>query len=73
MTYGSNNFKVIDKCRTCYSKNLEIILDLGEHPLANALRDSEINEERYPLVLIGCLDCRLLQLSINVNPLSNMP
>jgi len=68
MTYGSNNFKEIDECRTCFSKNLEMILDLGKHPLANALRDSEVYEERYPLELIGCLDCRLLQLSINVNP-----
>ena len=56
MIYDSTNYKEIKKCRTCLSKNLEIVLDLGEQPLANSLRDVEISESRYPLVLIGCLD-----------------
>ena len=63
-----NNYNEIKKCRTCHSGNLEIVLDLGEQPLANSLRDIEQEELKYPLVLMGCLDCRLLQLSINVNP-----
>ena len=68
MIYDLTNYKDIEKCRTCLSKNLETVLDLGEQPLANSLRDVEIGESIYPLVLMGCLDCSLLQLSINVNP-----
>lgn len=60
----------VTKCRTCYSQKLLEILDLGMQPLANSLkeRSSDINEQKYPLKLVQCQDCSLIQIDINVAP-----
>lgn len=55
-------------CKSCQSKNLSSILDLGYHPWCNNfLTEVEVgNENLYPLKLIYCNDCTLLQLDYTV-------
>lgn len=56
------------KCRGCGSKELELILDLGEHPWCNDfLKEEEVGrEETFPLRLKCCEGCNLLQLDHTV-------
>ena len=64
------NYLVEKKCRICSSKNLTMILDLGEQPPANSFIDqSELNssEHKFPLRLFWCEDCYLVQLLDIVN------
>lgn len=59
----------IDSCRSCRHTALESVLDLGSTPLANALRtEAQLNEpeETYPLDLVWCPRCTLLQITENV-------
>ena len=52
-------------CRICSSQDLELILDLGNQPLANAFikkEDLQKSENRFPLRLYLCKNCHLLQL-----------
>lgn len=63
--------KTISRCRICKSESLNEILNLGRVPLANALRkESELgNEEaRYPLRVLFCESCKVLQLGETVSP-----
>lgn len=68
--FDSSDFESIGFCRTCRSTDLHEILDLGDQPLANSLLNplSTITEKKFPLKLVGCLSCKLIQLSINVKP-----
>jgi SAM-dependent methyltransferase len=59
-----------DECRICSSKNLELILDLGEQPPSNAFikkENLEKYENKFPLRLYLCKECYLLQLLDIVN------
>ena len=59
----------ISCCRSCGAQILEPVLDLGSMPLANALRTEEQLREpeaTYPLALVWCPRCTLLQISENV-------
>ena len=63
--------KTIRCCRACGSDRLTQILDLGKVPLANALRKAdelEIPEERFPLTLLFCPTCSLVQIRETVAP-----
>ena len=64
------NYKLITNCRICDSSQLDSILNLGNQPLANALREiDDLNEEIYiPLEVIRCENCTTVQLSVNVDP-----
>tara|TARA_R110000744_G_scaffold11217_4_gene34253 strand:- start:2119 stop:3327 length:1209 start_codon:yes stop_codon:yes gene_type:complete len=55
-------------CRSCGSTSLSSILDLGEQPWCNDfLSEDDIGKENtYPLNLVHCDDCGLLQLSHTV-------
>lgn len=59
------------KCRICSGGNLSGVLSLGQTPLANSLipenRLSE-PEDRYPLELVFCSDCSLVQITETVSP-----
>lgn len=57
------------KCRGCKSTNLTSILDLGMHPWCNDfIREEEIGKEKmYPLHLVHCEECKLLQLDYTVS------
>jgi hypothetical protein len=56
------------KCKSCNSENISSILDLGYHPWCNNfLKEEELGkEEKYPLHLVHCDDCELLQLNFTV-------
>jgi len=58
-------------CRSCGSRGLQVVLPLGQTPLANALLASDHrgeSEERYPLNLAFCSRCALLQILETVAP-----
>lgn len=59
------------QCRSCDSRHGELVLDLGEQPLANNLlapEDLSKPEPRFPLRLAVCTDCWLLQITDLVPP-----
>lgn len=61
----------IEACRSCGRSNLEPILDLGETPLADRLvTEARLGEPepRYPLAIVFCPDCGLVQISETVPP-----
>jgi len=64
----NSNYNIKTECRCCKSKNLNEVLDLGEHPLANSYHFGTNDLARYPLKLNVCTDCFHCQLSIVVNP-----
>jgi 2-polyprenyl-3-methyl-5-hydroxy-6-metoxy-1,4-benzoquinol methylase len=58
-------------CRACGSAKLEPILDLGATPLANRLlAESELSQSelRFPLELVFCSECTLVQITETVPP-----
>ena len=61
----------LERCRICKNKKLETILDLGEMPLANAFLDeNQLGQEElfYPLRVVWCESCGLLQIDEIVPP-----
>jgi SAM-dependent methyltransferase len=61
----------ISECRSCSGSDLRAILDLGQHPVSNALLaeiDLPNEEARYPLVVALCNDCSLLQITETIPP-----
>ena len=59
------------QCRSCGSRQEELILDLGDQPLANNLLgpgDIDKPEPRFPLRLAVCTECWLLQITDLVPP-----
>lgn len=61
---------MIKECRSCKSNNLESILSLGEMYLSDFL-DGDEKPAKYPLDLILCNGCSLLQLG-HTTPLSDL-
>src|SRR4051812_4594232 len=62
---------VLRGCRSCGVEHLPTILSLGRTPLANSLlRREQLNaaEENYPLDLVFCPACTLVQISETVPP-----
>ena len=58
-------------CRSCEHAELQSVLSLGRTPLANALlTEAQLNEpeETYPLELVFCSRCSLVQLTESVSP-----
>jgi len=61
----------IESCRSCGSQSLKLIVSLGQMPLANALLTKEQlnqSEETYPLDVVFCKDCFLVQITETVPP-----
>jgi len=59
------------ECRICKNEDLKIFLSLGKSPLANSfLAEEDLNKEekKYPLELVFCSNCKLVQLSYVVDP-----
>ena len=59
------------RCRSCEAAGLLPVLDLGMQPLANRLvRESDAGhrEPRFPLDLVFCSSCALLQITESVSP-----
>jgi hypothetical protein len=59
----------MSNCRSCSSEHLKLIIDLGEQPWCNNfLKKEELGtEKKYPLRLMYCNSCELLQLNHTVN------
>ena len=58
-----------DSCLCCANSNLNLVIDLGNQPLANNLiHHIDEDYDTYPLALNGCLDCGHLQLKYFVDP-----
>ena len=61
----------ISTCRVCGSDDLNVVLSLGDTPLANALVPSDAGdavEPRYPLTLAMCGGCSLAQITETIAP-----
>jgi SAM-dependent methyltransferase len=59
------------RCRSCEKPGLQLILSLGRTPLANSLlseRDLERPEATFPLDLVFCPNCALVQITETVPP-----
>jgi len=62
-------FQIISNCRICGKDKLNNILNLGEQPLANSLRDNLEEPLPYvPLSIVHCDNCKTVQLKETVNP-----
>jgi nucleoside-diphosphate-sugar epimerase len=55
-------------CRICSSRQLQLIVDFKEQPLANNFSSEKKRLDTYPLKLMLCVECFHLQLSHVVNP-----
>ena len=56
-------------CRCCFGKNLELVISLGNSPLANNLLDRKNEKfDVFPLELFVCKDCFNCQLSVVIPP-----
>lgn len=61
----------ITKCRSCGNDKLIQIISLGNTPLANSLLSKEelnLDEMKYPLDLVFCTNCSLVQITETVDP-----
>ncbi len=64
-------YETIDNCRACISPNLDEILSFGDMPLADRLLTEEqlkTKEPRFPLTVLFCNECSLVQLRETVDP-----
>jgi SAM-dependent methyltransferase len=58
-------------CRSCGSTHTQLVLSLGKTPLANSLlahEQLEQPEPTYPLDLVVCADCTMVQITETVPP-----
>ena len=61
----------LQSCRSCGGKAFVPVLDLGTTPLANRLptkAELALPEPAFPLRLVFCPECALLQIDETVNP-----
>ncbi len=59
----------VTRCRVCRSKDLTLVLDLGRTPLANSYLTRLTDSEKwFPLQLLFCNECALVQLGHVVDP-----
>jgi hypothetical protein len=67
--------RTVDKCGGCGSGDLELVLSLGSSPpTCNMVKVGEPRVETfYPLDLLECQDCTLVQLSVVVDPAELFP
>ncbi len=66
-----NPYGHVRKCQICGNNKLVKILDLGHQPIVQNYRtENQLHEEEvtYPLCLVRCEKCELLQLDYIVNP-----
>lgn len=65
------DIRVLSACRTCNSTKIKSFLSLGTTPLANSLlskNDLKEKEETFPLEVVFCTDCGLVQLGHVIKP-----
>ena len=62
-------FTPVSACRICGSQGLFPVVDLGRQPLANSLlAPGGPPAPTYPLAVVGCPGCTVVQLSGTVDP-----
>lgn len=61
-------YKNLNECLCCGYKELKLILDLENQPLANDYHNNDKKLQEFPLALNLCKKCFHLQLTIAVNP-----
>lgn len=60
---------LIQSCSLCQGKLSPPIVDLGESPLANNFTtEPQLDQPKYPLRLVKCLECEHVQLDFYVEP-----
>lgn len=67
----TKDIKKVVNCRICNSKDLIDVIDLGKQPIPNGFLTVEhlkSKEPRYPLAVIFCNNCSLMQLKYLVEP-----
>ncbi|MSR71035.1 class I SAM-dependent methyltransferase [Candidatus Kaiserbacteria bacterium] len=67
---------VVKQCQICGHKKLDEILSLGHQPIVQEYLTAEQlkeKEDTYPLVLMRCSKCQLLQLSYVIEPRKVFP
>jgi SAM-dependent methyltransferase len=66
----NNIVRQVKNCRGCKGGRLAKWVDLGNQPLANAFLQSDKNtaETCFPLTLVYCIDCELVQIGHVVDP-----
>ena len=59
-----------DKCASCNSNNFSTIYNFGEIPLAGSfpLESERFNIQKFPLSIIMCNDCKLVQTDTLIEP-----
>ena len=68
---GTSEVTRISACRACGARELAPVISLGHTPLANALLTADAAETRerlYPLEVVRCEACSLVQLTVSVSP-----
>jgi SAM-dependent methyltransferase len=71
MPRPATDFSTVQGCRSCGGADLELILDFGQMPLSDGLIKPELSradEEVYPLTLVWCPACSLVQILETVDP-----
>jgi len=63
-----SDYKSLNRCLCCDSKNIDVLLDLSEQPLANSYHDNTNEMDKYPLGVNLCDECYHIQLTHVVNP-----
>jgi len=62
-------YSKLNQCLCCGNKNLKLVLDLNEQPLANSyLKNKEDLESTFPLAINYCPNCTHTQLTHAVDP-----
>ena len=71
MSQSSFNRGFVEECQICRSKKLFEFINLGFHPAVNDFFDSNYKKEvieTYPMPILLCEECDLIQLGIHVDP-----
>ena len=72
----SFNRGFVEECQICRSKKLFEFINLGFHPAVNDFFDSSYKKElieTYPMPILLCEECDLIQLGIHVDPKKIFP
>lgn len=61
-------YSVKKRCVLCHSVNLTNLIEFPNTPVANEIVSESVEQEKFPLILGICLDCKHIQLLSMINP-----
>jgi hypothetical protein len=76
MTNFNFNRGFVNECQICNSNELKEFVNLGFHPAVNDFFKSDFKKEfieTYPMPILICKECELIQLGILVDPKKIFP